>query len=62
MSAEPLFFSLDQRGGAGRLSALLAACAAPPEAVPVEGVGRVLDASANHYPGSTGRWSVAALY
>jgi 4-amino-4-deoxy-L-arabinose transferase-like glycosyltransferase len=62
MSAEPLFFSLDQRGDAARLASLLAACAVRPSAVPVDGVGRVLDASANHYPETTGRWSVAALY
>jgi 4-amino-4-deoxy-L-arabinose transferase-like glycosyltransferase len=62
MSAEPLFFSLDQRRDRERLLALISDCQLPPGVTPVDGVGRILDASANHYPEDTGRWSVVAVH
>lgn len=65
MSAEPLFFSLDQRQDKDRLSALIARCRHPSGAVSIkaiEGVGRILDATANHYPEDTGRWSVVSVH
>ena len=62
MSAEPLFFSLDQRQDKDRLSALIARCRLPAGATPIEGVGRILDASANHYPEDRGRWSVVSVH
>lgn len=65
MSAEPLFFSLDQREDKDRLAALLARCRPPSSATSIkgiEGVGRILDATANHYPEDTGRWSVVSVH
>jgi hypothetical protein len=65
MSAEPLFFSLDQRQDKDRLSALIARCRHPSGAASIkaiEGVGRILDATANHYPEDTGRWSVVSVH
>jgi 4-amino-4-deoxy-L-arabinose transferase-like glycosyltransferase len=62
MSAEPLFFSLDQRKDGERLSALISACQPPTGAMTLDGVGRVLDATRNHYPENTGRWSVVSVH
>jgi 4-amino-4-deoxy-L-arabinose transferase-like glycosyltransferase len=63
MSAEPLFFSLDQRQDAERLSALVARCWPGAASIKgVEGVGRIVDATANHYPEDTRRWSVVSVY
>ena len=63
MSAEPLFFSLDQRQDAERLSALIARCRPGAASIKrVEGVGRIVDATANHYPEDTRRWSVVSVY
>ncbi len=62
MSADPLFFSLDQRHDQERLSALVARCRGESGAAPVDGVGRILDATRNHYPESTGRWSIVSLH
>jgi hypothetical protein len=62
MSAEPLFFSLDQREDRDRLRALIADCHPEAPVTPVNGVGRILDATANHYPEDTGRWSVVSIH
>jgi 4-amino-4-deoxy-L-arabinose transferase-like glycosyltransferase len=62
MSAEPLFFSLDQRKDGERLSALVSDCQPPPGAIPIDGVGPILDATRNHYPDDTGRWSVVSVH
>ena len=62
MSAEPLFFSLDRRQDRERLSELIARCNPPPNAAPVDGVGRILDATRNRYPDDTGRWSVVSVH
>jgi hypothetical protein len=63
MSAEPLFFSLDQRQDAERLSALVARCRPGAASIKeVEGVGGIVDATANHYPEDTRRWSVVSVY
>jgi 4-amino-4-deoxy-L-arabinose transferase-like glycosyltransferase len=68
MSTESLFFSLDQRQDTERLSALIARCRPPSAATSfdafdgVNGVGRILDATANHYPEDTGRWSVVSVH
>jgi 4-amino-4-deoxy-L-arabinose transferase-like glycosyltransferase len=62
MSAEPLFFSLDQRRDADRLRTLVGDCEPGGQGALVEGVGRILDATANHYPEDTGRWSVVSVH
>jgi 4-amino-4-deoxy-L-arabinose transferase-like glycosyltransferase len=62
MSIEPLFFSLDQRDEEDRLRALVSECMPPPDAVPVDGVSRILDATRNRYPEDTGRWSVVSVH
>ena len=62
MSAESMFFSLDTRKDGTDVAQLAGGCDPPPSAAMVDGVGRIIDASRNSYPGDTGRWSVAAVF
>jgi len=60
MSAEPMFFVIDQHKGRDSLARQLERCDPAPRTALV--AGTVRDASRNNYPEDTGRWSVAAVF
>jgi 4-amino-4-deoxy-L-arabinose transferase-like glycosyltransferase len=61
MSVEPMYFVLDRKRRLDELVPHLEACAGVRGRTLVNGIGRLLDASANEYP-KRGRWTVREVF